>query len=103
MNHITGQVAVRTFTNRIVYSSERSCLNCTRQTECWGPGPVNPLFPASFSLRGSWFPENVEPYLKSVFGGICGNFIHPDRQINDSMQMTELNRINAAISKDWDK
>jgi len=91
-----------TYGRRTVYRDERNCVNCINQQPCWDPGPVNPLHPSGFRLRSSWDVRDWEPYLKSVFGGTCGSFVHNDPNQRQRFEATEAARLREKTGGEWD-
>lgn len=86
---------------RVVYANERSCVNCTHHQECW---PANILItppPVRWRLRDTWNLENLAPYLKSIYGGICGLFNHNDPHINETMRRNLFGRAPIVV-KEWE-
>ena len=89
---------------RWVHSTERSCINCTRRPDCWPEGSVMDSHPGGFTLRSSWRDRNLSDYFKTIWGGICGNFNHPDIRIQSQFQTTEQRRVSELpqVQKEWE-
>ena len=95
---------VRTYGKRHVYRTDKTCENCTQFTECWNtrgnPSPVN--FPANFRLRSNWDARDFLPYMYSIYGGICGHFIHTDPEIAARWILTEQAATARKAGGEWD-
>lgn len=64
---------VRIFGRRQVQPAEKNCLNCMHHDECHQD--VTMQYPSNFARMDRWDPADLEPYFKSIFGGICGNYM----------------------------
>ena len=87
----------------VTFNTERSCVNCTYEHQCWGDGNRNPLTPPNFRLRASWEAVHLDPYMKRIFGGICAVFTSHIPEVNIRMQATERERLNKKEPQEWEE
>ena len=86
------------------HQSERSCSNCIHHRDCWETFTAQPV-PTGWSLRTSWLNDpnkNFAAYMKTVYGGLCQQFQHPDRETNESLRLAEQRRIQELPVPEWE-
>jgi hypothetical protein len=98
-----GREVTRTYATRTVYSDERSCVNCTRELECWPESGIVLHNLTHWRLRASWDRRDADPYFKTVYGGICLNFNHSDPTINARHQAAEAKKLMVKEHSEWEE
>ena len=84
------------------HSTERTCTNCIRHDTCHTANSSVNIDLLHFQLRSSWRNRSLVDYMKVVTGGICGNFEHPDSNVQASFIATEHRRIRELPAGEWD-
>jgi len=77
------EIVVDTIPNgRHIYAGERTCINCSHRDECIEHREYTMSFPNAFRRREGWSQQRMTMHMKSVLGGICGNFENRYPHIN---------------------
>ena len=87
---------------RNVYGSERTCRNCIHQEVCWQENTEIGI-PGEFRLRASWEASAFKPFMKDIYGQICGVFLHSNTELRNSFAAAEERKLRAInLTRDWD-
>ena len=70
---------------RRVYDNERCCVNCRHDGSCFNENELVVRPPHNWSLRTSWHPDDMVPYWKTIFAGICQQYEHNNPAIHAAM------------------
>lgn len=93
--------AIRTFGHRVLLEREKSCLNCNNFDSCQHI-PVSDFLPDGFELKSNWDGRDLDPYLFSVIGGICENFIPGNQEIREVFLRAKQEKLIKQGKNEWD-